>query len=101
MPSRLARLLCVGKELDHLRSRCAVLESAGYDAKSAPVAEAEVLLRTEKFDLIIVSVHVSQDELSRVTSAAGETPILVLEGITFPAELLAKVELRLWPESKV
>jgi hypothetical protein len=37
----------------------AVLESAGYDAKSATVAEAEVLLRTEKFDLVIVSATVA------------------------------------------
>jgi hypothetical protein len=36
------RLLCVGNELDHLESRCAVLASAGHDAKSTSAAEAEI-----------------------------------------------------------
>ena len=44
--SRPARLLCVGSGGDHLETRCAVLESAGYDAKSAALSEAERLLRT-------------------------------------------------------
>jgi hypothetical protein len=92
MQSRHARLLCVGNELDHLQSRCAVLESAGYDAKSITVREAEILLGTEVFDLVILSAFLSQEEKSSVISAAGETPTLVLEGVTFPRELLAKVE---------
>ena len=62
MPSRPARLLCVGKELDLLQIRCAVLESAGYDAKSATVAEAMKLLRTEEFDLIIISAFLCPEE---------------------------------------
>jgi hypothetical protein len=95
MPSRPARLLCVGKE--YLQLRCAVLASAGYDAKSANVAKAEVLLRTEEIELVIVSAFLSQAERNRVNSAAGETPILVLEGIACPPELLAKVERRLAP----
>jgi hypothetical protein len=74
MTSRPARLLCVGKQ--SLELRCAVLATAGYDAKSADIAEAEVLLRTEKFDLIIVSAFLTQGEIDRVTSAAGDTPPL-------------------------
>jgi hypothetical protein len=98
MPSRPARLLCVGKELDSLQTRCAVLSHSGYDAKSATVAEAEILLRTEEFDLVIVSAFLSPEEQASVISAAGETPALVLEGVTFPPELLAQVERRLLPE---
>jgi hypothetical protein len=93
MTSRPARLLCVGKQ--SLELRCAVLATAGYDAKSADIAEAEVLLRTEKFDLIIVSAFLTQGEIDRVTSAAGETPTLVLEGIAFARELLFEVDRRL------
>jgi hypothetical protein len=89
MPAH-GRLLCVGKE--DLELRCAVLASAGYDAKSAKVSEAELLLQAEKFDLIVVSVHLSQEERDSVKAAAGNTPILLLEGITFPPELLAEVE---------
>jgi hypothetical protein len=97
MSSRPARLLCVGNELDHLQSRCAVLESAGCDGKSATVREAEILLLTEEFDLVIVSAFLSQEEKSRVISAAGKTPIVVLEGLTFARRLLTEVELRLSP----
>jgi DNA-binding response OmpR family regulator len=97
MQSRPARLLCVGEEPDFLRTRCAVLSHSGYDAKSATVAEAEILLRTEEFDLVIVSAFLSQEEQASVISAAGETPTLVLEGVTFPPQLLAQVERRLSP----
>jgi hypothetical protein len=92
MSFRSVRLLCVGTELDSLQTRCAVLNFSGYDAKSATVAEAEILLRTEDFDLVIVSAFLSQEERSSVNSAAGGTPTLVLEGVTFPPELLAQVE---------
>jgi hypothetical protein len=99
MSSRPARLLCVGGELDFLQTRCAVLSHSGYDAKSATVAEAVHLLRIEEFDLIIVSAFLSREEQTSVISAAGETPTLVLEGLTFAPELLAKVERMLSPTS--
>jgi hypothetical protein len=92
MPSRPARLLCVGLDLNLLQIRCAVLKSAGYDAELATVAEAEILLRTEKFDLVIVSAIMSQKEKGSVISAAGATPMLVLDGVMFPLNLLAEVD---------
>jgi hypothetical protein len=91
------RLLCVGNALDHLESRCAVLNHSGYDAKSATVAEAVMLLRTEEFDLVIIPAFLSQEEQDNVISAAPDTPTLVLDGVTFPSELLAQVERRLSP----
>jgi len=92
MPARPARLLCAGNELDHLQRRCAVLGANGYDAKSATVAEAEILLRTEEFDLVIVSAFLSQEEQGSTISAAGDTPTVVLKGLTFAPQLLAEVE---------
>jgi hypothetical protein len=56
MPSRPLRLLCVGNGVDHLQTRCAILGSAGYKAKSAALPDAETLLRTEEFDLIMLPV---------------------------------------------
>jgi hypothetical protein len=91
MPARPARLLCVGKEVNLLQIRCAVLKSDGYDAESTTLAEAEILLRTEQFDLVIVSAFLSQEEKSRVMSAAESTPILVLDGVTYARDLLAEV----------
>jgi hypothetical protein len=76
------RLLCVGKDFDHLRTRCAVLSQSGYDARSATVPEAELLLLTEEFDLIIVSAFLDEWEKGRVISAAGKVPTLVLRGLT-------------------
>jgi hypothetical protein len=62
MPTRPTRLLCVGRDLDYLRTRCAVLSQSGYDAQSATVPEAELLLLTEEFDLIIVSAFLDEWE---------------------------------------
>jgi hypothetical protein len=61
------------------------------------VRQAEILLRTEKFALVIVSAFLSQAERERVVSAAGETPTLVLEGLTFAPQLLPQVERLLQP----
>lgn len=91
MPSP-ARLLCAGNQADLLESRCAVLRHAGYDAKAATLAEAETLLGTEKYDLVIISAWLSEWDRGRILLAAGETPTCVLRGLTFAPELLARVE---------
>jgi hypothetical protein len=69
-----ARLLCVGKDLALLRTRCAVLSQSGYDAQSASVPETQILLRTEEFDLIIVSAFLDEWEKGCILSAAGKLP---------------------------
>jgi hypothetical protein len=86
-----ARLLCVGNGVDHLQTRCAVLGSAGYDAKSAALPEAETLLRTEEFDLIIVSAWLEEWEKGQILKAAGKTQALVLTELTLADKLLAEV----------
>jgi hypothetical protein len=90
-----ARLLCVGKDLDLLRTRCAVLSQSGYESESATVLDAELLLRTEEFDLVIVSAFLDEWEKGRVLSAAGKSPTLVLRGLTLAPDLLVEVERRL------
>jgi hypothetical protein len=60
MPSRAARLLCAGKEAGLLQSRCAVLTHSGYEAQAASLTDAEILLRTEKYDLVIISAWLSE-----------------------------------------
>jgi DNA-binding response OmpR family regulator len=99
MTSYPARLLCAGEDPWLLHTRCAVLRQAGYEAQAATVPEAEVLLRTEEFDLIVVSAQLSESERGRILSAAGETPIYVLHGLTLATELLAQVE-RLLPATR-
>jgi len=89
------RLLCTGNEADLLQSRCSVLRYSGYQAQSATLLEAETLLRTEKYDLVIISAWLSERERGRIISASGKTPTYVLRGLTFTSELLAQVEQRL------
>jgi DNA-binding response OmpR family regulator len=92
MPTRPARLLCVGKELELLQTRCAVLNQSGYDTLAATLAEAESILRVSKFDLVIVSAWLSEWERGRILAAACKTPVLVLTEVTLAEELLAQVE---------
>jgi hypothetical protein len=100
MPSRPARLLCVGKNVDLLETRCAVLGSAGYNAKSAALPEAATLLATEEFDLVIVSAWLSEWEDRHIRSAAGKTPTLVLTELTLADKLLAEVQRLLGKRTK-
>ena len=92
MPSRPARLLCAGKDPGLLQTRCAVLERSGYHAQPAVLPEVETILRTEEFDLIIVSAWLGEWEKGQILSAAGKTPALMLTELTFADNLLAQVE---------
>ena len=91
MHSRHARLLCTGKDPGLLLTRCAVLNQYGHDAQPANLSDAEVLVRTQKFDLIIVSAWLKDCEKRPLLAAAGKTPVLELTGLTPADDLLAKV----------
>ena len=87
-----ARLLCTGNEADLLESRCTLLRHSGYEAQASTLQEAEILLRTEKYDLVIISAWLSEWERDQILPAAGKTPTYVLSGLTFTSELLGEVE---------
>jgi hypothetical protein len=96
MLSNPPRILCIGKDSGLLRSRCAVLAHAGYDAQAVMFAEAKSLLQTADFDLIILSAILTSDEREEISAFIGGTiPILVLKKLTFASELLAEIEQRL------
>jgi hypothetical protein len=80
------------------RIKCAVLGVSGYDAQSATLPEAETLLQTEQYDLVVVSALMSKSETARILAAAGSTPTLVLSGFTLATDLLTQVE-RLLPQA--
>jgi hypothetical protein len=92
MRSRPTRVLCVGNGEDHLQTRCAVLSSVGYEAELAVLPRAAYRLRTENFDLVIVSAWLEEWDRKLILAAAGEVPALVLTELTLASELLAKVE---------
>ena len=96
MLSNPPRMLCIGKDSGLLRSRCAVLTHAGYHAEAVMLAEAENLLRTAEFDLIILSAILSPEERDHISAFIGGTiPIVALKKLTFASELLAEIEQRL------
>ena len=60
-----AKILCVESDVAVLESRCAVLKFSGYDAASATPRVAEIVLRSQKFDLVVVS-RLGDSDLHRV-----------------------------------
>jgi hypothetical protein len=89
-----AKILCVERDVAVLDSRCAILKCSGYDAASASPQVAEIALRRQRFDLIILS-SLSDSDLHRIINLADGADVLVLDGFTMPAELLSLVEQRL------
>ena len=89
-----AKILCVELDLFVLESRCAVLKYSGYDAASASPQVAEILLRSQKFDLIVLS-SLRDSDLHRVISLSDGAEVLVLDGLTMPSKLLSLVAQRL------
>lgn len=51
----MAKILCIEDNAAVRESRCAVMNYSGYDATSASLQLAEIVLRGRKFDLIVVS----------------------------------------------
>jgi hypothetical protein len=60
--------------------------------EAATVPDAELLLNTEGFDLIVVSALLEEWEKGRILSAAGKMRTLVLRRLTLAPELLVEVE---------
>jgi DNA-binding response OmpR family regulator len=87
-----ASILCVGKDLDLLRTRSAVLDQAGYSAPTATVKQAKAAMTSNTFDLIVISADLSAEEQCGFLSAIGRPPILLLASFTFPADLLIGVK---------
>jgi hypothetical protein len=89
-----ARILCVEFDVGLLKSRCHVLKHSGYDAASASPQIAEIVLRSRKFDLTVLS-RLSDSDLHRIINFADGADVLVLDGSTSPSELLFLVAQRL------
>jgi DNA-binding response OmpR family regulator len=89
-----AKILCVESDSAVLESRCGVLKTSGYDVASASPQLAEIVLRSQKFDLIVLS-WLSDYDLQRIINLADGADVLVLEDLTVPSELLSLVAQRL------
>ena len=88
------KVLCIERDESVRESRCAVLKYSGYDAASASPEVAEIVLRSRKFDLIVLS-GLSDYDVNSIVGLADGAEVLVLEGLTTPRELLSLTARRL------
>ena len=87
----MAKILCVENDLAVRETRCAVLKYSGYDAASASPQDAEVVLSSRKFDLIVLS-GLGEFEQHRILNLADGGQVLVLAELTLPDALLTLIE---------
>ena len=90
----IAKILCVEHDGAVLESRCAILKHSGYDSTSTSPRVVEILLRGQRFDLIVLS-RLNDSELQRITDLADGTDVLILQELTMPFELVSLVAERL------
>lgn len=93
MDARSPKILCVEHGVAVLETRCAVLKYSGYDAASPSPQLAEIVLRSEKIDLLIVSSQ-NDSDLHRVLNLSDGAEVLILDGLTMPSKLLSLVTQR-------
>jgi DNA-binding response OmpR family regulator len=87
------RVLTVGTDVDLLTARQALLASRGYDSLIATPEDVDEKLHSGRFDLVILSVMLSQEEKRHIQTKlpAGTRP-LVLETLVWPDDLLRMVD---------
>jgi hypothetical protein len=69
-------------------------QNSGYEAASVSPQAAEIVLRGQKLDLIVIS-SLNDRDLQRIVNLADGAEVLVLEELTMPSELLSLVAQRL------
>jgi hypothetical protein len=89
-----AKILCIEPNVAVVESRCAVLKTSGYDTASASPQVAGIVLRRQKFDLVVVS-GLEEFDLQGIITLSDGADVLVLDAPTIPPELLTLVAQRL------
>ena len=86
------RVLTVGTDVDLLMIRQVLLTSWGYDCLIATPEDVDEKLQSGRFDLVILSVMLSQDEKRDIQAKlpAGTRP-LALDTLVFRDQLLRLV----------
>jgi DNA-binding response OmpR family regulator len=78
--------------MDLLTTRQAVLTSRGYESLIATPTDVDEKLQSNRFDLVILSVTLSQDEKRQIQAKLPPgTRALVLESLVWPTDLLRMV----------
>jgi DNA-binding response OmpR family regulator len=82
------RVLIVGTDVDLLMIRQVLLTSWGYDSQIATPEDVDEKLQSGRFDLVILSVTLSQEEKRRIQAEVpNDTRALVLKTLVWPDEL--------------
>lgn len=87
------KILCVEPYSAVLES-CALLKSSGYDTSSATPRVVEIVLRSHRFDLIVLS-SLSEAHFYRIINLSDGAEVLALDESVMPAELLTLLAHRL------
>jgi hypothetical protein len=86
------RILSIGTDVKLLETRHALLASRGYDPQIATPEDVEEKLQTGKFDLVILSVMLTEEEKRCIQAKLPTgTRALLLETLVTPKELLRMV----------
>jgi CheY-like chemotaxis protein len=88
------KILCVEVDYFLRESRCNLLHVSGYDTLSASPQSAEIVLRSHRFDLIILSSP-NEADLYRIINLSDGAEVLVLDESVMPPELLTMLAHRL------
>jgi CheY-like chemotaxis protein len=91
MKSSSFRILCIGDNPHLLELRCAVLAHMGYEAKTVYIAEAYEQVRSLEFDLVIMTSRLAEEHSDLYAAIPAGTQVRLLDGVTFPADLLTAV----------
>lgn len=82
------RVLIVGIDVDLLAIRQVLLKSWGYDSQIATPWDVDEQLRSGRFDLVILSLTLSQEEKVRIQAKIPPgTRTLLLKTFVWPEDL--------------
>jgi DNA-binding response OmpR family regulator len=88
-------ILCVGGEPGLIQSRIELLKANGYQAQYATVEEAYEQLRTDRWDLVIMSERLAIEHPDLLGSDAQNLRVLRIDVFLMPSELLKAVAQKL------
>jgi hypothetical protein len=83
--------------MDLLTTRQAVLTSRGYESLIATPGDVDERLQSDRFDLVILSVTLSQEEKRHIQAKLPAGTRALLESLVWPTDLLRMVTAALDP----
>jgi hypothetical protein len=85
-----ARILCIGRDVSLMESRCAVLKHNGYDAESANPQDGPDRLSAGGYDLVILSEKLAMENAA-FRHFQSQPDALLINNFLFPSEMLHAV----------